>query len=589
VSTLITKPSDECRILGNDLAVELFTSKDIYSWLKDDPSLPYYFGLELNLCQPISHHSVVGQKCGSVAELQLQQPVDACESDKQKRDQDKLLPYCWYIHQNSHPARRLVNDSNPSLGAWILFGNLSCCPKNDVNLSDPETTVHAPIWIKLVPPINNEKCSDLDYFEVNITETSDFKSIYSCPAHHEIFQISLSTSRLCPENINYVLNATQSSLDCSVDERNSIVTCTVTFPSSEDSHVWFLNNFEVELTRNATVTSYLLPELAANCSTLMPPVSHDHWCKFSLPAHELEKVAVKYSLQPFRSSENIRHSPCDVLSSSDNCNFETVLIIAIAVGGVAIGIIAVVVYCVCRHKSSSSGNSANNPNLQESYTGSHESTAHGSSQHDQPTPQNDSNPNCSVSGLRTDVRNAYASEEISRSNRRLVCDVSVLIRGELVCIEKKHDACVICHRDDAKWVDDNLQPLFDELRLSVVDCHTLQDEEEFGQVLTNLIVKRIRRSSCYIIICSPENQQRVKDYLYKYAQAQALHQQIESEEGKLLIISTNDDADIVPETLKIFTHIKWNDVNNRGQLREKLLSVKKMKDKEIQQREDLLL
>ena len=567
-------------------------------WLPHDRSLPYYFGLALNLCQRISSNTAVGQKCGSVSELQLQEPVDMCESDKQKRDLEMLLPYCWFIHQNSHPVRKLDDDSNPSRGAWILFGNLSCCPKNGINLSDPETIGQVPIWIRLEPPMNSDKCNDLDYFELDFSRTSDFRAIFGCPVPHEPFVISVLTSRLCPGNINYVLNPNQANLDCSVDEMNNVLTCIVMLALNDSSktsnHVWFLNHFQVEVTRNTSVTSLLLSELAVNDSSSMPPISHYHRCRFSLPTKGLEVVAVKYSFEPFVGDGNIQHSPYQVvLHPSQDDHSETrqhlIVIIAVCVGILSAFLtIAIGCYNVYR-RNYGSGN--NNDNRDEC---SHESnnptlvTDNDEGPFIEREPlvqsvsdvmlQNGLHPNCSGLGLNTgDCQpgrtEARLQERARSTSHHYTSNRETVIRDQLISKDRL-DVYVIRHKDDAQWVNENLKPLFEQFCLSVGDCHSPRNETEVGQLLTKFIVERINVSSCYIIVCSPVNNWRMEDFSFDYSVAQALQGSVQKNStGKLLIIATSDQAGTVPETLSIFTHIKWTDPVQQQLLRTTLQSI----------------
>jgi hypothetical protein len=594
--------------------------RDIDVQLPSNNLEPPFFRLALNLCQPISPSTVVGQSCGSVTGLQLLEKVDVCEVDKWKRDTQVTLPlplpYCWTIQQSHPPDWWLVNNSDPSLGAWILFGNMTCCPGDGVHASPPGTIGRIPIKIKLEPPKDIDNCSDIDYFEVNTSRTSNFGVMFDCSFPPQPFIIFVLTSRLCRENIDYVLNP---DLDCFMDGMMTTLNCTVTpgnNSTATSEFFWSLSRFQVEVTRSGTVTKHLLSELVL-VSSFLP---FHHGVSFLLSTKGLEKVAVNYSFEPFVPNGNIQHSPYEVMlhkPQNDDHSERNLLMKIIFPSFAGLLLIILIGYCLYRKFKptprppdessvtgliSGSGDSDSNPS--GTVSGTNGVSLSSSGEHTQlndPTQsftdatglhqssQGRSIEQCEFykplnqqAPLISDARGQSQIPQNRPSGHYNLVDSQgqLIIKGQLLSEDRSetnpdamsHDVFVIHHTDDAEWVDKHLKPKFYEYQLSVGNCHTPRRIVDVGKKLSDFIRENIQLIPICIVICSPNHEQKEGDFNFSFASDLALYQTVKDSK-KLWIIATDDRAETVPEAFRIFTYTKWSDSQQRELLWEKLKSI----------------
>ena len=553
---------------------KLFWFSDV---LYHQSSGPPYFSVALNLCQTVSQHSEIGGKCGSNAELQVVEMVDACQSFQLTQAELKERYYCWSIRQAKNPILNLNDKSDPSVGASILFGNLSCCPQNGTDASDPGTIGQIPIRIILEPP--SRGCNDHDLFEIVKSRTSDFRAMLDCSLlQGNYFDIVVETSRLCPANIDYALNVSETYLSCHVDKLNR-VNCTVFLhgrnASVTSDSVCSFDHFQVQLKSSDNSEIKYLSEFSVN---------NTNRCTFSVAVDSLEAVIVTYSFEPFVSHGNISGSPY-LLSLSHSKSRFPYLYIAGGGGLILIILVFIVVYCVIRrHKTRSTI-----INDSERRRGDSELQDQGSvDPNGQEYQEKERDYNTANSDLRqmflgsaehagSPATNGYEYSQTGMT--RFLVEQKPLVMGQLVSkdeflAEGKYHVCVIRRQEDTAWVADNLTPLFECYDLAVCDIYTPQENTDLGRLFSDFIISAINSSSCFLIVCSPETE-KSGDFPFKFAVSHALHNAVSKDETaeKLRVILVNDKKESIPEDLQIFTFIDWAEESQRELLKETFKSI----------------
>lgn len=364
--------------------VSSFCSSDVMLSPGDLAPGPRFF-VALNLCQAISDRNMVGQECGSVSSLQLLEKADFCEVGKIRRDTFQENNYCWSIPQFRQPHRWLDDSSDPTQGAWIEFGNLSCCPSNNGNPSPPGTIEQMPIMVRLEHP-NVEHCNDPNYFEIDRSRTDDFNTMFNCSlSKKESFEIVVLTSRMCPNYLDYVLNVSRTELDCNQDKTSKLLICTVipgiTHGTATSDYICSRDHLEVTVigTNSSDVTRSPLAEMTAQSSDR---------CRFSVPLEDLKAVVVTYAFPRFAAIANISGSPFEMPVDNSQSDSNTVPIIA---GGAAGGVLllCIVAFAICvswrRGRYTPNKDDQGTDGSDERLTGNdatRNSTGHGNAGHD---------------------------------------------------------------------------------------------------------------------------------------------------------------------------------------------------------------
>lgn len=181
------------------------------------------FWISVGLCNSVPSFTVVADSCGSWTALQAVESHDYHQLPG-KHAQNGL---CWYGGKMADISVTLQNYSNPCDGVSVSYGLSNCCPSDQVK---PGVFNEVIIKARMTPAWGH--CDDPDYVAVNTTELVDLHSVlYNCSSKKQVadLEFNVVASYLCPENIDWELDANATTFHCQLSSQNSDVECSV-FP-----------------------------------------------------------------------------------------------------------------------------------------------------------------------------------------------------------------------------------------------------------------------------------------------------------------------------------------------------------------------
>ena len=174
------------------------------------------YNVFFGVCQPVLSSTSVGQQCDSKA------PIQILERTNSTLLQDGASGYCWYVGNMLDMHVTLYDPASPTDGLTVTYGSSNCCPSGQL---EPGIFNKVNVKVTLSPALDH--CDDPDYWKVNKTDLPDLYTIlYKCSSNQTSDLVyNLLSSRLCPEFIDWQLDANATTVLCY--QNASTVTCFV--------------------------------------------------------------------------------------------------------------------------------------------------------------------------------------------------------------------------------------------------------------------------------------------------------------------------------------------------------------------------